>query len=71
MVDTLNSNILEIFAYSYFSSFFIICKSSSHNFNGDIWRWVFDSVAVSGYGVKWHVGILSKFFVRKNLLLKL
>ena len=66
------------------SSLLILFKNSSRNFNEDILRLVFvfvifvatsGSVAISGSvagpGVGSRVGILSKFFIENNLLLKL
>ena len=61
-----------------FSSFLILFKNSSRNFKEDILCLVFVFVAYVGYvgsvatsGVGSRAGILSKFFIGNNLLLKL
>ena len=57
-----------------FSSFLVLFKKSSHNFNEDILHLAFSfvgSVATSGSVVGSRVGILSEFFIGNNLLLKL
>ena len=66
---------LNICPFIFFSSFLILFKNSSLNFNEDILHLVFafaafvGSVATSGVGSR--VVILSKYFIGNNRLLKL
>ena len=68
---------LSICSIIYFSSFLVLLKNSSRNFKEDILCLVFEFVAfvgfvaTSGSVAGSRVGILSQFFIRNNLLLKL
>ena len=70
--------IKNICSFIFFCSFLISFKKILRNFNEDILRLVFAFHAfvaivgsVAGSGVGSRVGILSKFFIGNNLLLKL